>query len=178
MPSMLNPDQLDILFEKVMQKIYEANRNGSLAQLMADIGWQDILDDVQTVDDHFHSSPKGTIVVLGGSEVKEKHLRGVCKELGFCDKDRFKFYLDYESLKNFKYQNLQWNDSYRLILAGPSPHKTAGTGDFSSAIVAMEKTPGYPKVERLYAGNDLKITKQNFSECLQHLLDSGFLTVS
>lgn len=177
MPSTLNPDQLDILSDKVMQKICAANRNGSLAQLMADIGWQDILDEVRGSDENFHSYPTGTIVILGGSEVKEKHLRGVCKELGFADKERFEFHLDYESLKNFNYSKLQWNASYRLVLTGPSPHKTAGTGEFSSMIVAMEKTSGYPEVIRLQTGNELKITKQNFKETLQRLLDEGFLSV-
>ena len=103
-------------------------------------------------------------------------MRGVCKELGFADKERFEFHLDYESLKNFNYSQLQWNASCRLVLTGPSPHKTVGTGEFSSMIVAMEKTSGYPEVIRLQTGNELKITKQNFKGTLQRLLDEGFLS--
>ena len=178
MQYMLNAVQLDLLFDKIWERLAIANRNGSLSHLLAKLGWQDILSEIQSPEDSFHFYADGKIIVLGGTEVKEKNLRGVCKELGFTDKDRFEFYLDYEHLKNFDYRRLQWNSEYRLVLVGPMPHKTAGTGEFNSAISAM-KSPnqGYPRVIKLQAGNSLKITKQNFTDTLRNQLDNGFLRV-
>ena len=171
----LNIDQLEALSEKVMQKICEANRNGSLTQLMANMGWQELLNESCNANDNFHSLPIGNIVVLGGSEVKERHLRGVCKELGFTDKERFEFYLDYETLQKFKYKDLQWNDSYRVLLVGPAPHKTSGTGEYASLLSALENEPGFPRIVKMATGNELKITKSNFKAKLTELLESGFL---
>ena len=171
----LNIDQLEALSEKVMQKICEANRNGSLNQLMVNMGWQELLHEACNANDSFHPLPIGNIVVLGGSEVKERHLRGVCKELGFTDKDRFEFYLDYETLQKFKYNDLQWNDSYRVLLVGPAPHKTSGTGEYASLLSALEKEPGFPRIVKMTTGNELKITKSNFKATLNGLLDEGFL---
>ena len=112
---------------------------------------------------------------MGGSEVKERHWRGVCKELGFTDKDRFEFYLDYETLQKFKYNDLQWNDSYRVLLVGPAPHKTSGTGEYASFLFALEKESGFPRIVKMTTGNELKITKSNFKATLKGLLDEGFL---
>ena len=175
MQLMLNADQLDMLSERVMQKLCIANRNGNLKQILETLGWQDILNEVLPCHNYFYSSPTGTIVVLGGSEVKEKHLRGVCKELGFTDKDRFEFHLDYDSLQKFRYQDLQWNDSYRAILVGPSPHKTSGTGEYASLISALEHEQGFPKLIKLTTGQELKITKSNFKAALEELLYTGYL---
>ena len=72
-------------------------------------------------------------------------------------------------------------DQRNGIFGGESMRKRkecdiAGSGDFSSAISAMQQPgSGYPKVEKLLAGNELKITKTSFSGALQKLLDEGFL---
>lgn len=177
MISTLNHDQMELLCDKLSEKLYIANRDGSLLQLLEKFGLKDFLKEIQSPADSFRSFPDGKIVVLGVSEVKEEKLRGVSKELGFTDKDRFEFHLDYDKLKNFNYRKLQWASSYRLVLVGPMPHKTTGSGDFSSAIEAMKSELGYPKVIELRAGNELKITKQNFTDTLRNQLDNGFLRV-
>lgn len=177
MVSMLNSEQMELLCDKLFEELHIANRNGSLFQLLEKFGLKDFLKEIQSPTDSFRSFPDGKIVVLGASEVKEEKLRGVCKELDFTDKDRFEFHLDYDKLKNFNYRKLQWASSYRLVLVGPMPHKTTGSGDFSSAIEAMKSELGYPKIIELHAGNELKITKQNFTDTLRNQLDNGFLRV-
>ena len=51
------------------------------------------------------------------------------------------------------------------------PHKTSGTGDFSSAITRMEQDEGFPPVIRL-GSNDLKISKSSFKAALEEAINS------
>ncbi len=67
--------------------------------------------------------------------------------------------LDYEDAENFNFEDLQYNPNTRLILVGPIPHSTKGKD--SSIINKMKNTDGYPKIIRMIAGNELKITKSN-----------------
>ena len=168
---LLTIDELDVLLEKMQERVLIANEDGSLKALLTRIGWEDLL---QEDDSCFYSYPSGKIVVLGGSECPENRLLGVAKELGF-DKKRFEFCLDYDEVVKYDYRSIQYQPNYRVVLAGPMPHKTTGTGDYTSVITAMEKESGYPRVERLTANQALKITKSNFKAKLMELLENGFL---
>ena len=169
---LLSNEQMDELSEKVMDKLLVANRDGSLFDLLKRIGWGDLLPN----NEEFYNYSFGYICVLGATEVKQSHLLGAAKELGF-KKDRFKMVLDYNSIEGFNFNELRFNPNCAAVLVGPMPHSTSGTGDFSSAITAMEAPgSGYPPVTRLMAGNELKITKNNFSEALVQLLKNGTLS--
>lgn len=168
---LLDIDRLEVLLDNVRERILNANEDGSLSKLLNRIGWADLL---QEEDLGFYSYPTGKIVVLGGSECPENRLLGIAKELGL-DKKRFEFCLDYEGTVKYNYRKLQYQSLYRVILAGPTPHKTSGTSKYSSMITALENEPGYPKVVRLTANNALKITKSSFKAALEELLESGYL---
>ena len=174
MLQVLNTKQLDELFEIIEQRLSIANREGRLPLLLEQLGWLDIWREFTSAEDHFHSYPTGKIVVLGGSEVKAEKLLGIAKELGF-DKSRFEFCLDYEQAEKFNYAKMQYQSQYRLIIAGPVPHKTVGTGRYSSVLSAIRNEPGYPHLEELRANQELKITKSNFKATLLELLETGFL---
>ena len=168
----LAPDKIDELLDGIRERIFIANRNDTLLYILEQVGWGDLLP----VDpaDGFETYPAGQIVVLGDSEVKKEKLLGIAKAMGI-SKDRIELCLDYEGLERYNFRKLHYCSKYRLVLVGPMPHKTAGAGDFSSAISAMQNDVGYPKVVELRAGGKLKITKTNFSEALQSLLAEGFL---
>lgn len=168
---LLNIDKLEVLLDNVRERILTANEDGSLNALLTRMGWSDLL---QENDDGFYSYPSGKIVVLGGSECPENRLLGVAKDLGL-DKKRFEFCLDYEDTVRYDYRSLQYQAQYRVILAGPIPHKTSGTGEYASLISKLENEPGYPKVIRLTANQALKITKSNFKAALEELLYIGYL---
>lgn len=169
----LDLDKLEIVLDGVRERICQANRNDTLLSLLDGLGWGDLLPFAP--EDGFYSHPTGQIVVLGDSEVKKDKLLGIAKSLGI-SKDRVELCLGYKELIRYDYRKLQYAPHYRLVLVGPMPHKTAGSGDFSSAVSAMQQPgSGYPKVEKLLAGNELKITKTSFSGALQKLLDEGFL---
>lgn len=168
----LAPEKIDELLDGIRERIFIANRNDTLLDILNRFGWSDLLPVDPT--DGFETYPAGQIVVLGASEVKKEKLLGVAKALGI-SKDRVELCLDYEELVRYNYRKLQYEPKYRVVLVGPMPHSTAGTGNFRSSISAIENEPGYPKVVELRAGDELKITKSNFADALQGLLADGFL---
>lgn len=61
-----------------------------------------------------------------------------------------------------------------MVLVGPMPHKTCGTGAYSSAIEAITQRPGSPNVIRC-GSNSLKMTKSSIRDALQQALDLGMV---
>lgn len=174
---MLDIDELDAL-EETLQKempdrwlevLSRLNRSGELEKLLDLLGMADILKQEQ--DELNGRLRNGTIVVLGGSEVKEKDLLAIGKGMGL-SKDRFEFCLDYYGTKKFNYRKLQWQPNYSLVMVGPMPHSTAGKDNYGSSVSAMENEAGYPPVVRL-GKTELKISKTDFREKLEQALNAG-----
>ena len=171
---MFDSDRLEEIIDTIVEKITLANRTGQLEEMLEQWGLEDLIDKKQQSSNDFYDTYKdGKIVVLGGSQVKEKVLLGIIKELGL-DKDRFEFCLDYDSIVRYQFSKLQYNPNYRLVIVGSMPHSTAGKGDSSSAISEMEKGNGYPKVVRL-GTNELKITKTGFAKALQEQMAANYI---
>lgn len=171
---MFDSDRLEEIIDTIVEKITLANRTGQLEEMLEQWGLEDLIDKKQQSSNDFYDTYKdGKIVVLGGSQVKEKVLLGIIKELGL-DKDRFEFCLDYDSIVRYQFSKLQYNPNYRLVIVGSMPHSTAGKGDSSSAISEMEKGNGYPKVVRL-GSNELKITKTGFTKALQEQMAANYI---
>ena len=82
---------------------------------------------------------------------------------------------DYKKIQKYDYKKLQHNPNYRVVLVGPSPHSGRGKGNSSSTITAIEQGKYYPPVIRLQGSNGLKITKTNFRETLEQLIEDGFI---
>lgn len=70
---------------------------------------------------------------------------------------------------------MQYAPQYRIILFGPTPHSGHGKGDSGSIIAELEKSVAYPRVERLISGSELKITKSNFREMLEQLIEEDYI---
>lgn len=168
---MLDVAELDELLEEIQKRVIEANRRDTLNELLECLGMSDL---AKPVAPQFESYKDGKIVVIGQSEVKEDVLKVVAGKAGL-NKNRFEFCLDYEEAKSYNYRKLQYSPIYRVILFGPVPHKTEGTADSSSVISEVENNEGYPKVVRIMAGNQLKITKTSFKQALDQLLDDGYI---
>lgn len=148
------------------------NRQEKLGELFSLLGLSSLLNDAAESNGTFLKN--GRIVVIGASEVPERHLMGVAKNLGI-DKDRFEFYLDYEDGKKFEYSKLYYQSNYSLVMVGPMPHSSTGKGDYSSAIAAMEATEGYPPVMRIEISGLRAISKSAFRMKLQEALDIGVI---
>lgn len=168
--SELEEDILGALPDCLTEALTLANRSGRLNELLDLLGLSDLLGD----ENRFETYSDGKIVVLGGSSVKEEVLLAIGKQLGI-DKKRFEICLDYDSLQKYNVRKMQYAPQYRVILCGPAPHSGQGKGEGNSIIAEMEKSKAYPRVERLVAGDELKITKSNFRAKLQELIDEGYI---
>ena len=175
---MLSIEELSELEDKVMKELPDritqilsiANRNGELDELLRIFGMSDLLRKTS----RFESYKDGKIVVIGGSEVKQEALVSIGKQLGI-DKKRFEFCLDYKEIEKYNFKKMHYAPQYRVVLFGPSPHSGHGKGDSSSIIAEMENKDGFPRVERLINGQRLKISKSNFRDMLQKLIDEEYI---
>ena len=174
---MLGLDELDRL-ESLLQRempnrwtevITRLNRTGELSQLVDLLG---ISSKVKAVDD-YTPLRSGKILVIGGSNVKEKELYAIGRDLGI-EKSRFELYLDYKEIQKFNFRKIQYQPKYSLVLVGPMPHSTTGKGDFDSTITALECEPGYPPVIRL-GKNQLKISKSDLKDKLHYAIERGLI---
>ncbi len=171
----LGLDELEPIIEEVLDKVRQdlllANRMGQLEDYLERLGFDGLVQ-AESADSFSYKS--GVIVVLGASKISKSELVGIGCTLGL-NKDRFEFCLDFDEVKSYPLEKLRYNAKYRVVLVGPGPHSSRGKSGFSSAIVRMEETPGYPRVERLHSNNELKITKSNFRNVLSKLIAEGYV---
>ena len=167
---MLDYDELEVIIDAITSKVMLANRTGTLNELLSQWGFDDYLNS----DSTYETDPKGKIVVIGGTEVKESVLLGIIKSLGL-DKSRFEFCLDYDKTKTYCYKKLRYNPNYRVVMFGPVQHSSTGKNDSSSVIAEMQNNEGYPRVMVLNGNNSVKITKSNFKEGLQKLVEEKYI---
>lgn len=167
---MLDYNELEEIIDEINRRVILANRTGDLEALLHQWGLSDLIESPSA----YETDKEGKIVVIGESEVKEKILLGIIKELGI-DKDRFEFCLEYGKGKTYQYSKLRYNPKYRVVLFGPIPHSSKGKHDSSSVIAEMKANEGYPRVEVLSGNNAVKITKSNFKKMLSKLLIEEYI---
>ena len=167
---MLSIDELEYIVDEITSKIYLANRNGELEELLEAWGLANLIEKESV----YETRKDGKILVIGESDVKVDKLIGVIKALGL-RKERFEFCLEYSKAKTYQYNKLQYNPNYRAVLFGPVPHSSVGKNESGSVIAEMQSKEGYPRVELLSSNNALKITKSNFTEKLQELMQKDYI---
>ncbi len=161
---------------RITEILTRTNRSGELEELLRLLGLSSLLIN----ESGYKPYTNGKIVVVGATKVKKTDLEGVGKQLGI-SKGRFEFYLDYDAAKKHNFRNMLFKPIFCAILLGPMPHSGHGKGDSGSVVAALESVvelenvEGFPRVERLEGGQGLKITKSNFREKLQQLIDEGVI---
>lgn len=168
--SELEDEIMSALPNRITAILSKLNRSGRLEELLELLGMEELLEQEQD----FYSYKEGKIVVVGGTDVKEEVLLSIAKTLGL-DKSRFEFCLDYKQIQKLDFRKMQYAPQYRLILFGPAPHSGHGKGDSGSIVAELEKSPAYPRVERLISGNELKITKSNFRDMLERMIEEDYI---
>ena len=161
---------MDALSGTITQVLSRVNRSGELEDLLRLLGLSELIEKERKIKTY----KDGKIVVVGGSDVTEETLVAIGKQLGI-DKKRFDFCLDYNAIQKYNFRKMQYAPQYRVILFGPVPHSGHGKGDSGSIISEIEKSDAYPRVVRLMSGQELKITKSNFREMLQKLIEEDYL---
>lgn len=130
---------------------------------------QPTLLDILTVDNFLPRRQK--ILIIGGSETKENHLRGKLKSMGFdFSKDQLEFELEYDNVKDYASRIRPWSGKYAGIIVGPCPHKAKDIDGYSSFIEQIKTEEGYPHVEeaRDKAGN-LKISNASIGDAMMRM---------
>lgn len=110
------------------------------------------------------------ILIIGGSRIKEKDLRGKIKsmDLGF-SKGQLEFKLNYEDIKSYSSRIIA-SGKYAGIIVGPCPHKAKDTDGYSSLIEKLKAGEGYPHVvEAKDERGSLKISKSSISKAIHEM---------
>ncbi|CDB35288.1 putative uncharacterized protein [Phascolarctobacterium sp. CAG:266] len=160
----------DTLAERLLEILTRLNRTDKLNT------WLELMEltNLLQSDTSYFTYRSAKILVIGESQIKLNVLKAIIQNLSI-DFKRFELCLDYNDTKSFNFNKLRYNSQYSLVLVGAMPHKTSGTGDFSSAIARMEQEDGFPPVVRF---KDLKITKTTLKEALQESLNAGYITAA
>lgn len=155
----------------IRSEMIEYNRVGELDYYLKEINiYNKIFDRRKDKENDYLD---GKIAVIGQSKPKEHHLLGIAKDLGF-NPDQFEFCLEYEDVEKYNFDRLK-NDRYSLILIGPMGHKQKNLDGYSSMMEKLKSEKGFPEVVELRDSNNLKITKSNFREALESILDKNEL---
>ncbi len=155
------------LDEKLPEVLTRLNRMERLGDLLELLGMPELVKQ----SPQYEVYRSGKIVVIGESEIKEKDLLGIARKMGI-DPRRFEICLGYDNAKTFRFEKMQYEPKYSLVMVGPMPHSGVSKGDYSSMIAAIEQSDGYPPVVRLGA-QGLKITKTGFRNALKEQIDKG-----
>lgn len=148
------------IYQKVLKEVVEANQNNSIDKILKKYGLEDEIE--YSYYDHNNSK----ILVIGDSRVNKDDLIAIAKKYGIRE-NRLEFELDYTRLHNYNFSKLQNSMTYSDVLVGPIPHKVEGIEGFSSFLAMVEACPEeFPKVIKLEASNELKITKESFKNGL------------
>lgn len=130
---------------------------------------QPTLLDILTVDNYLPRRQK--ILIIGGSETKENHLRGKLKSIGFSfSKDQLEFELEYENVKDYASKIKPWSGKYAGIIVGPCPHKAKDIDGYSSFIEKIRSEEGYPHVEEARdKSGALKISNSSIGDAMMRM---------
>ena len=128
-----------------------------------------VLTDIPAVESFLPRKQK--ILIIGGSETKESHLRGKLKSLGFAfSKDQLEFELEYDNVKEYASRIKPWSGKYAGIIVGPCPHKAKDTDGYSSFIKQIKVEEGYPHVEEARDTTGvLKISNSSIGEAMMRM---------
>ncbi|MGG0716278.1 hypothetical protein ABE096_01585 [Robertmurraya massiliosenegalensis] len=171
-----NDQLLDIIAEasyRLHSELRAAGRKNKLQEYLISIGMGDLFPEEKDAY-KFESYPDGKILIIGRNEVKPQVIIGTLKDLGI-PKEQIELCLGYDEAKTYPYNKLQYNPKYRAVLFGPLPHSVVGKGESSSIITHLETNEGFPRVIRLTANNELKMTKSSLKSAVSELLHTGYL---
>lgn len=130
---------------------------------------QPTLLDILKIDNFLPRKQK--ILIIGGSETKEIHLRGKLKSMGFdFSKDQLEFELEYDNVKDYASRIKPWSGKYAGIIVGPCPHKAKDIDGYSSFIEQIKSEEGYPHVEEARdKSGSLKISNASIGEAMMKM---------
>lgn len=114
----------------------------------------------------YFDSRRAKILVLGALAGNVDDYKSQLGKLGL-NKNNVEFINDYDELKRFNAQKLEYSSEYSDIIYGPNPHKQVNIGDNASLLTLLKRNPEkYPRVIEAVANSKLKITINSFKEAV------------
>lgn len=149
------------VFAKIAVELELANKNDTIEEFLEKYGI--VIDSEQTP---YFDSRRAKILVLGALAGNVDDYKSQLTKLGL-NKNNVEFINDYNELKRFNAQKLEYSSEYSDIIYGPNPHKQVNIGDNESLLTLLKRNPEkYPRVIEAMANNKLKITITNFREAV------------
>ncbi len=164
-------DRLLEISDAVLERLAQANEDGSLHDLLSMLGLQGMIGVEDDFDMGEADNAYGDILVLGNCEAKRNVLQAVAEDMGY-SRGRFEF-VDYTELQHFNCSKLAYSGRYAAVMCGPVPHKAGEMGDTSSILEELRHEDcGYPPLAELRDSGgtgELRITKSTFRAGLSML---------
>lgn len=166
---MRSQEEIEEILDIIREKVCLSNREETLDDLLSNWGIE-----IKTNLSLYEPYKNGKILIIGQSSIDKNTIEGIAKSLNI-DNKRLELVLEYCKAENYDFRKLQYNSLYRVIIVGPLPHKTVGTGCSSSVITEIENKEGYPRIVRSIANQELKITKSSIRTVLSQLLNENYI---
>ena len=148
---------LEKIYQKVTKEVTEACYNNTVNDVLKKYGLED------EIEYCYYDISNSKILIVGNSMIDKDIMVAIAKRNGIKE-NRLEFRLDYDRLHNYDFGNLKDNMNYSDVLVGPLPHKVEGIDGYSSFLAMAEAEPDrFPKITRLESANELKITKESFT---------------
>ena len=153
-------DRLLEISDAVLERLAQANEDGSLHDLLSMLGLQGMIGVEDDFDMGEADNAYGDILVLG------KSINNILDGLVF-------EFVDYAELQHFNCSKLAYSGRYAAVMCGPVPHKAGEMGDTSSILEELRHEDcGYPPLAELRESGgtgELRITKSTFRAGLSML---------
>lgn len=149
---------LEKVYSKLSKEITNAYMNNELDEVLNKYGFE--IEESKS-NDYFVNNSK--ILIIGDSRIGIDDLINTAKKLGI-SKDKIEAVIEYKELQHYNFGKLEYNMNYSDILVGPIPHKVQEYDNFISTVEKNQEK--YPKLIKITAANELKITKSTLKDAL------------
>ena len=148
------------VFAKIDSEIELANKENTIDEFLKKYGI------VMELEQPYFDSKRAKILVLGALAGNVDDYKTQLGKLGL-NKNNVEFINDYDELKRFNAQTLEYSTEYSDIIYGPNPHKQVNIGDNASLLTLLQRNPEkYPRVVEVVANGKLKISINSFKEAV------------
>jgi len=155
-------DFLEELFDRLKQEARLYNQQSEFDTFLE--RYQ--LEKSDSIQGHLYSD-NAKVLILGvrNEGLKAKDINGIFKKAKL--KDRYEI-VEYDDLTNFDISTLENSTQYTDVFIGAVPHKMRGIGDTDNPVQTLidGSEANYPKIHKLMAGSELKITKKNLTDAI------------
>ncbi len=148
------------VFAKIDSEIELANKENTIDEFLKKYSI------VMELEQPYFDSKRAKILVLGALAGNVDDYKTQLGKLGL-NKNNVEFINDYDELKRFNAQTLEYSTEYSDIIYGPNPHKQVNIGDNASLLTLLQRNPEkYPRVIEAVANGKLKISINSFKEAV------------